>query len=99
MKEQGITDEVNVERCNGTDACKRALLMLKMGRFSGDFIEGMACDGGCVGGPSRHGEVNKFERARENMIKKADKRNIHENLEKLGAEKIPMHRSDWTENK
>ena len=35
----------------------------------------------------------------ENMIKKADKRNIHENLEKLGAEKIPMHRSDWTENK
>ena len=41
MKEQGITDEVNVERCNGTDACKRALLMLKMGRFSGDFIEGI----------------------------------------------------------
>lgn len=99
MKEQGVTDEVNVERCNGTDACKRALLMLKMGRFSGDFIEGMACDGGCVGGPSRHGEVNKFKRTRENMIKKADKRNIHENLEKLGAEKIPMHRSDWTENK
>ena len=30
MKEQGVTDEVNVERCNGTDACKRALLMLKM---------------------------------------------------------------------
>ena len=28
MKEQGITDEVNVERCNGTDACKRALLMM-----------------------------------------------------------------------
>ena len=70
MKEQGVTDEVNVERCNGTDACKRALLMLKMGRFSGDFIEGMACDGGCVGGPSRHGEVNKFKRARENMIQK-----------------------------
>ena len=77
MKEQGVTDEVNVERCNGTDACKRALLMLKMGRFSGDFIEGMACDGGCVGGPSRHGEVNKFKRARENMIKKADNRSIH----------------------
>ena len=94
MKEQGVTDEVNVERCNGTDACKRALLMLKMGRFSGDFIEGMACDGGCVGGPSRHGEVNKFKRARENMIKKPDNRSIHENLEKLGAEQIPMHRKE-----
>ena len=94
MKEQGVSNEVNVERCNGTDACKRALLMLKMGRFSGDFIEGMACDGGCVGGPSRHGEVNKFKRARENMIKKADNRSIHENLEKLGAEQIPMHREE-----
>ena len=93
MKEQGVTDEVNVERCNGTDACKRALLMLKMGRFSGDFIEGMAY-GGCVGGPSRQGEVNKFKRARENMIKKADNRSIHENLEKLGAEQIPMHREE-----
>ena len=68
--------------------------MLKLGRFSGDFFEGMACDGGCVGGPSRHGEVNKFKRARENMIKKADNRSIHENLEKLGAEQIPMHREE-----
>jgi len=28
------------------------------------------------------------------MIKKADNRSIHENLEKLGAEQIPMHREE-----
>ena len=38
--------------------------------------------------------MNKFKRARENMIKKADNRSIHENLEKLGAEQIPMHREE-----
>jgi len=95
MKEQGITDEVQVERCNGTDACKRALLMLKMGRFSGDFIEGMACDGGCVGGPSRHLDVTKFKRDRENLIKKADDRTVEENLKRMGADKVPMHRNNW----
>ncbi|MCD8219363.1 MAG: 4Fe-4S dicluster domain-containing protein [Ruminococcus sp.] len=95
MKEQGVTDEVNVERCNGTDACKRALLMLKMGRFSADFIEGMVCDGGCVGGPSRHLDVAKFKKTRETMIQKADSRNVEENLKCLGADQIPMHREDW----
>ena len=92
MKEQGVTDDVHVECCNGADACKRALLMLKMGRFPGDFIEGMACEGGCVGGPSRHVDVAKFKRTRETMIKKADSRNVRENLEKFGAERVPMGR-------
>ncbi len=97
MKEQGVTDEIQVERCNGTDACKRALLMLKMGRFSGDFIEGMACDGGCVGGPSRHIDVAKFKKTRETMIEKADGRNVEENLKRLGADRVPMHRDGWTQ--
>ena len=66
--------------------------MLKMGRFPGDFIEGMACEGGCVGGPSRHVDVAKFKRTREAMIKKADSRNVRENLEKFGAERVPMGR-------
>ena len=92
MKEQGVTDDVHVECCNGADACKRALLMLKMGRFPGDFIEGMACEGGCVGGPRRHVDVAKFKRTRETMIKKADSRNVRENLEKFGAESVPMGR-------
>ncbi len=94
MKEQGVTEEVQVERCNGADACKRALLMLKMGRFPADFIEGMACDGGCVGGPSRHLDVAKFKKTRETQIEKADKRNVAENLKRLQAENVPMHRDD-----
>ncbi len=93
MKEQGVTEEVHVEKCNGADACKRALLMLKMGRFNGDFIEGMACEGGCVGGPSRHVDVAKFKKTREAMIANADSRTVEENLIQLGADKIPMQRN------
>ncbi len=93
MKEQGVSGDVKVEKCNGAEACKRALLMLKMGRFTGDFIEGMACEGGCVGGPSRHIDVAKAKKAREAMIAKADSRTIEENLQALGADQIPMHRS------
>lgn len=36
--------------CNGIKECDRALLLLKMGKLNGNFIEGMACAGGCIGG-------------------------------------------------
>lgn len=97
MKEQGVTENVQVERCNGADACKRALLMLKMGRAGFDFVEGMVCDGGCVGGPSRHLDVAMFKKDRENLIAKADGRGVAENLKSMQADKVPMHRDNWSE--
>ena len=36
--------------CSGTAACETALMKLKLGRLEGNFIEGMACEGGCVQG-------------------------------------------------
>ena len=36
--------------CNGISACDMALLKLKVGKLEGNFIEGMACEGGCVQG-------------------------------------------------
>ena len=35
---------------NGIAACEVALLKLKRGVFEGNFLEGMACEGGCVQG-------------------------------------------------
>ncbi len=47
-------DEIDAKVCvaNGAAECKKALLLLKAARLPEDFIEGMACEGGCVGGPS-----------------------------------------------
>ena len=92
MKEQGVTDDVHVECCNGADACKRALLMLKMGRFPGDFIEGMACVGGCVGGPSKHKAEMEAKKSRDKLIAEADAREVHENLKAYDMASFSMHR-------
>lgn len=48
--------------CDGVDKCKPALMRAKKG-LMGDynFIEGMICNGGCIGGAGclTHGEANK----------------------------------------
>jgi [FeFe] hydrogenase (group B1/B3) len=50
LTEKGVTDIV-VEACDGIAACDKALKLLKFGRLKADFIEGMACKGGCIKGP------------------------------------------------
>ena len=63
MKEQGIDFEIKPVVCDGIEACRMALLKLSKGVLDGNFIEGMACIGGCIGGAGclTHGEKNKAE--------------------------------------
>ncbi len=63
MREQGIDFEIKPVVCDGIEACRAALLKLTRGSFDGNFIEGMACIGGCIGGAGclTHGEKNKAE--------------------------------------
>ena len=51
LKEQGISFEVKGATCNGLEECKRALMANKGANKPNNFIEGMACVGGCIGGP------------------------------------------------
>ncbi len=44
--------ELKAMPCSGIDACKMALLKEKKGMLDANFIEGMACDGGCIQGPA-----------------------------------------------
>jgi len=43
--------EVEVERADTLKECKKMLLKAKAGKCQGLILEGMACPGGCVGGP------------------------------------------------
>ena len=63
MKEQHIDFEIKPVVCDGIEACRMALLKLNKGILDGNFIEGMACIGGCIGGAGclTHGEKNKAE--------------------------------------
>ena len=63
MREQNIDFEIKPTVCDGIEACKTALLKKSKGVLDSNFIEGMACIGGCIGGAGclTHGEKNKAE--------------------------------------
>ncbi|MBE6706855.1 MAG: 4Fe-4S dicluster domain-containing protein [Ruminococcaceae bacterium] len=63
MKEQNIDFEIKPVVCDGIEACRMALLKLNKGVLDGNFIEGMACVGGCIGGAGclTHGEKSKTD--------------------------------------
>ena len=64
LKEHGYDDfELKACSCDGIEACRVALLKKNRGILDANFIEGMACVGGCIGGAGclTHGEKNKAE--------------------------------------
>lgn len=64
LKEHGITDfKLKAISCDGIEACRLALLKKSKNVLDANFIEGMACIGGCIGGAGclTHGEKNKAE--------------------------------------
>ena len=63
LKEQDIDFELRAVACNGIEECRAALLRKSKNLLDANFIEGMACVGGCIGGAGclTHGEKNKAE--------------------------------------
>ncbi len=63
LKEQSIDFDLKPVSCDGIEACKVALLKKTKNLLDANFIEGMACIGGCIGGAGclTHGEKNKAE--------------------------------------
>ena len=63
LKEQEIDFALKACTCDGIEACRVALLKKSKNLLDANFIEGMACVGGCIGGAGclTHGEKNKAE--------------------------------------
>lgn len=91
LKEAEEQIDAKVATCNGAAECKKALLLLKLGRLPEDFIEGMICEGGCVGGPSAFENQGKFKKDRDAMIESADNREILQNLKDYDMDSFSMH--------
>ena len=93
MRERGEdVSDISLLACAGGNECVKALQLLKAGKLKEDFIEGMACPGGCVGGPSRHASDAEVVRNRKVLLKEADDRKILDNLKNYPMDKFSMHR-------
>ena len=69
--------------CDGIESCKTTLIRANKGLLAENFIEGMACEGGCIGGAGclTHGTRNKDAIVQHSM--QAEKKTI---LEKVDLE-------------
>ena len=64
LKEHNLESfEYNPISCDGIEECRSALLKASKNILQNNFIEGMVCSGGCIGGAGclTHGEKNKKE--------------------------------------
>jgi len=63
MKELNIDFELKPVVCDGIEECRMALLKKSKNVLDGNFIEGMACVGGCIGGAGclTHGAKDKTQ--------------------------------------
>ena len=94
LKEKGENTDVKVARCSGPADVKKALLLMKVGRLPEDFIEGMMCQGGRVGGPSNLKQENVWKKDRDSLIAQADGRGVWENLSNYDMDSFSMHRGE-----
>lgn len=86
--------EVRAEQADGVPACRAMIERLKKGETDANFFEGMACNGGCVGGPkviidkeegkqnvNQYGEAAEYKTPLENPY-------VMELLSRLGFDTI-----------
>ncbi len=64
LKEIDAELELKPETCNGIEQCRVAMLKKARNLLQGNFVEGMACNGGCIGGA---GTLQKFGIKKENV--------------------------------
>ncbi|MBQ9118853.1 MAG: 4Fe-4S dicluster domain-containing protein [Lachnospiraceae bacterium] len=73
LKEKSIdASDIQINVCNGAAECKKALMLLRAGKLPEDFIEGMACIGGCVEGPGNHLTGRAAQLNRQKLLSAAD---------------------------
>lgn len=85
VKEKGIEVEFKAVKASGMDEVKKAMNIAKTGRLPGNFIEGMMCEGGCIGGPSAIVSMMKSKSLLAKFSGQSTKKSVlsNENLSKF----------------
>lgn len=89
LKEMGKEDfKLCPVSCNGMEECIKALKAWEAGDQTYNFIEGMVCEGGCVGGPASLTHKNVYSKfAVDKHGQKSTKKSIKDAAEKYTKNK------------
>lgn len=84
LKEQGVTDfKASPISCSGIEECRIALLKASKGVLKENFIEGMACNDGCIGGAACLTHSPKDRRLVDDYGREAMEKTIKDAIEIL----------------
>ena len=84
--------QVAAERCEGLGNCKKCLQEIQSGKRSANFFEGMACSGGCVGGPGVLTDSRVTAKLVENFANAAPEKSAVSNPNSEPLETLGLHR-------
>ncbi|MCY6957005.1 4Fe-4S dicluster domain-containing protein [Clostridium brassicae] len=79
IKDKQIEVEFKPVKISGHENLKRYMLLAKNGKLPGNFIEGMMCEGGCIGGAGTICSQMKTKMPLSKFSKEAKAQNIVEN--------------------
>lgn len=87
IKEKGTDIEFKPLKASGMDEVKRVMTMAKTERLQGNFIEGMMCEGGCIGGPAAMVSIIKSKSQLTKFSGQSSKKSVlsNDNLSKFEA--------------
>ncbi|WP_446897731.1 4Fe-4S dicluster domain-containing protein [Clostridium sp. LBM24168] len=85
ISEKNIDVDFKPIKVSGKDEIKKTMISAKIGRVPGNFIEGMMCEGGCIGGPVTMASLMKARPQLLKFSKQSNKKTVlsNKNLEKF----------------
>ncbi|MFD3158193.1 4Fe-4S dicluster domain-containing protein [Haloimpatiens sp. FM7330] len=85
VDEKGVDVEFKPFKASGGAEIKKAMMLAKVGRLPGNFIEGMMCEGGCIGGAATMVSQQKTKVQLNKFSKASSKQTVlsNDNLEKF----------------
>ena len=83
LKEQNLAFDLNPITCDGIENIRLVLAKANKGLIDNNFIEGMVCSGGCIGGPCALTHATKDRSLIDKHASKTSKKEILENIKKI----------------
>lgn len=92
INDNNVGVEFKPVKVSGMDEIKKAMTMAKAGRLHGNFIEGMMCEGGCIGGAATMAPIMKSKPQLNKFMGESTKKAVLSNDRLKEFEEINLER-------